>query len=308
MNTIARRTTAWALGGLALLAATAPAPAQKVKPKPRPQQRVLEIKPKPRPTIQASEPQAAQAAQPPLPPPVLLVTSDADCRVELDGAPLVEVATEEVSTVKVAAGEHLLRAYSLEVDGLSWDEVIKVPETGQVVARIELAQVIEEFKNIRFVVEGGVVEDHKTGLMWTESVRRDVDWKSGVEICEESTRRGYSDWRLPALNEISSLYWPDHPEPPKSTNDPGMFSPVQVVPVLVYAPFEHNRMSSLWVQDGGPKKPFRCSFESDFDCLRSRGKKLGDVLCVRAGQAQFAAGDAEGSVPFPPFSSEEGGR
>lgn len=308
MSRITTVATMLTLAAVALVAATAPAGAQKAKPKPRPQRQVLEIKPKPRPTLEAGNAQAAPAVAPPASAPVLLLTSDADCRVELDGAPLVEVATQQVATMEVEPGEHLLRAYSLEIDGLSWDEVIKVPETGQVVTRIELAEVIEEFKNIRFVAAEGVIEDRKTGLMWTESVRRDVEWKNGVEICEGLTRGGHSDWRLPALNEISSLYWPDHPEPPKSTNDPGMFSPVSVVPVLVYEPFEHNRMSSLWVNDGGPKKPFRCSFESDFDCLRSRGKKLGDVLCVRAGQAEHAAGSDQGSVPFPTFPTGEEGR
>lgn len=69
-----------------------------------------------------------------------------------------------------------------------------------------------------YQVQGDVVTDSRTGLMWkrcsegqswsgstcvgTASVR---NWTDALQLAEASTFAGYSDWRLPNLKELRSL-------------------------------------------------------------------------------------------------------
>ena len=66
-----------------------------------------------------------------------------------------------------------------------------------------------------------LVTDSKTGLMWQKEYVTGT-WKQALKYCEDSTYAGYSDWRLPNKNELSSLinyeksgapysYFPDMP-------------------------------------------------------------------------------------------------
>ena len=67
-----------------------------------------------------------------------------------------------------------------------------------------------------------VVTDSKTGLMWQKEYASSKTWQQALKYCEDSTYAGYSDWRLPNKNELSSLinyeksgspysYFPDMP-------------------------------------------------------------------------------------------------
>ncbi len=51
----------------------------------------------------------------------------------------------------------------------------------------------------------GVVKDTDTGLYWSTPGDSRVNWKDAFEQCENSTTGGYTDWRLPNINELSSL-------------------------------------------------------------------------------------------------------
>jgi hypothetical protein len=62
--------------------------------------------------------------------------------------------------------------------------------------------------NPRFTVSGDCVSDNLTGLMWakngnrlngTKSWQIALDFANGLSLC------GYSDWRLPNVNELESL-------------------------------------------------------------------------------------------------------
>jgi hypothetical protein len=54
----------------------------------------------------------------------------------------------------------------------------------------------------------GLVADHATGLQWqsgTGSAHDLMSWRSAVERCETMTLGGFSDWRLPNINELRSI-------------------------------------------------------------------------------------------------------
>jgi len=58
-----------------------------------------------------------------------------------------------------------------------------------------------------------IVTDTETGLVWQKSYVGDKTWEEALAYCESLTYSGYSDWRLPDKNELSSLvnYGKYHP-------------------------------------------------------------------------------------------------
>ena len=62
----------------------------------------------------------------------------------------------------------------------------------------------------RFVNNGdGTISDTRTGLMW---VSKDngipINWPDAVKYCRNLRVGGYTDWRMPTLAELASLYNP----------------------------------------------------------------------------------------------------
>ena len=61
----------------------------------------------------------------------------------------------------------------------------------------------------RFTDNGnGTVTDNLTGLMWTKNAKPRgslINWNSAIDWCEAYVYAGHSDWRLPNVNELSSL-------------------------------------------------------------------------------------------------------
>jgi len=55
-------------------------------------------------------------------------------------------------------------------------------------------------------IEGDeIVTDTSTGLVWQHTINASEDWSSALFSCEDLTYAGYSDWRLPNINELFSL-------------------------------------------------------------------------------------------------------
>jgi hypothetical protein len=51
--------------------------------------------------------------------------------------------------------------------------------------------------------------DPETGLTWTKSDNgSDVDWKQATTYCTNLRQGGYSDWRLPTIDELQGIYDP----------------------------------------------------------------------------------------------------
>ncbi len=51
----------------------------------------------------------------------------------------------------------------------------------------------------------GTVSDLTTGLMWQQDSVQGISWKDGLAYCSDLQLGGYSDWRLPDVNELISL-------------------------------------------------------------------------------------------------------
>ena len=60
----------------------------------------------------------------------------------------------------------------------------------------------------RFTVNGDCVTDNLTGLMWTKDANLPggtQTWQEALDFCNNLTLGGYSNWRLPNVNELESL-------------------------------------------------------------------------------------------------------
>ena len=55
--------------------------------------------------------------------------------------------------------------------------------------------------------DDGTVTDSKTGLMWASKDNGiPISWHNALIYCQNYTESGYSDWRMPTLDELSGLY------------------------------------------------------------------------------------------------------
>jgi hypothetical protein len=62
----------------------------------------------------------------------------------------------------------------------------------------------------RFVANGdGTVSDKKTGLMWAANDNGDlISWPKALTYSQNYNGGGFTDWRMPTLSELKSLYEP----------------------------------------------------------------------------------------------------
>ncbi|MEE8432186.1 MAG: DUF1566 domain-containing protein [Candidatus Desulfatibia sp.] len=58
-----------------------------------------------------------------------------------------------------------------------------------------------------YAFDTGVVMDTKTGLMWAAKDNgSDINWRDAKRYCENYTGGGYTDWRMPTIDELAGLY------------------------------------------------------------------------------------------------------
>jgi hypothetical protein len=68
--------------------------------------------------------------------------------------------------------------------------------------------VAESNQGNRFVASGdNTVLDTKTGLMWaTKDNEVDTNWDAAKSYCENYSADGHTNWRLPTLKELGTIY------------------------------------------------------------------------------------------------------
>jgi len=65
----------------------------------------------------------------------------------------------------------------------------------------------KNIKNKFVAYNNGTVLDKSTGLMWaTKDNGNDIGWHKAKKYCDEYNGGGYTDWRIPTLKELASLY------------------------------------------------------------------------------------------------------
>lgn len=67
---------------------------------------------------------------------------------------------------------------------------------------------IGSLANADFTKSGDIVTDSTTGLMWQDdaiAASTTAKWQVAIDRCEALELGGHTDWRLPNLNELTSL-------------------------------------------------------------------------------------------------------
>ena len=50
-----------------------------------------------------------------------------------------------------------------------------------------------------------IVTDNETGLQWQDNASATKTWQNAINYCEDLTLGDYDDWRLPNINELTSI-------------------------------------------------------------------------------------------------------
>lgn len=94
----------------------------------------------------------------------------------------------------------------------------------------------EDIPSQRFqIIDNSIVVDSHTGLMWAlQDNGKDIDWWDATNYCENFEASGYTDWRLPDIKELSTLYTSD-----KSNKD-GYFiaAPIQITECCLWSSYD----------------------------------------------------------------------
>ena len=123
----------------------------------------------------------------------------------------------------------------------------------------------------RFVDNGdGTVTDTKTGLMWAAKDNGEhINWTDAGSYCQSYSGGGHTDWRMPTLVELTSLY------DPGIKNERGYH-----IPKLISTAAE-----SCWASETrgeGIAARFNFTYGREY-WLRKTHSGVGSILPVRSG-------------------------
>ena len=213
-----KTTAVWAMAA-ALMVAALPALAQQDEGP------ILRPKPQPKPAAASS---------------TLLVICDLACNWTLDGEAKGRIEAGGSAKAKVEAGQHMVAA-ATEDGADQVQQLCEVKSGEQTVVSIELAPLRDardktaqqardkaaqeardkaahdaRDKAAQEAREKAALEDADkvwtdpaTRLMWTKKDNgSDVNWQKARNYCRNLRLAGYSDWRLPAVEELSDIYDP----------------------------------------------------------------------------------------------------
>ncbi|MGA3211849.1 MAG: DUF1566 domain-containing protein [Terriglobales bacterium] len=152
-------------------------------------------------------------------PGMLVVVTDFPCTWILDGVEKGRLAVDVPAKVPVAFGKHLIRAVTL--DGADhWETQADISKPQEEVVAIEL-NAVRANRQKQSGTEGAPVAapsaaesadifaDHSSGLVWASRDNgEDVDWNDANTYCQALKLGGYSDWRLPNIDELQKMYDP----------------------------------------------------------------------------------------------------
>jgi len=144
----------------------------------------------------------------------LVVMCDLACIWKLDGKERGHIAAGNSADMKVEPGQHLVTATS--EDGADHVQQLSEVKSGeQTVVNIELKPVrdarnkaVQQAREKAALADAGKIwKDPETRLMWTKKDNgSDVNWQKARNYCRNLRLAGFTDWRLPAIDELSDIY------------------------------------------------------------------------------------------------------
>lgn len=147
----------------------------------------------------------------------LLTTTDFDCTWKLDGKAQGTLKADDSTVVPLSLGKHLVQATS--TDGLhEWKAVVTISQAGQEMVEFKLKEthqrrVAETEQTTQPTTERTTQpredptwSDPATGLMWAgKDNGSNVTWNQAGSYCSNLRLAGYSNWRLPTIDELAGI-------------------------------------------------------------------------------------------------------
>lgn len=128
----------------------------------------------------------------------LIIRSDSDCVLTVNGMAQGQVAAGAAKAVTVGPGEQLVECVA---GGAKAEEVLEVLPGLQKVVQIKMA------RQTRFKADANRVLDTKTGLTWLAADNGyDIDWNKAKGYCAGVSP---GTWTLPSVSELQAISGPD---------------------------------------------------------------------------------------------------
>jgi hypothetical protein len=146
----------------------------------------------------------------------LIVMCDLACNWKLDGKERGHIAAGDSDNMKAEPGQHLVTA-TTEDGADQVKQLCTIHAEGQTTVFIDLKPVrdarikaAQEAREKAALEDAGKIwTDPETRLMWTKKDNgSNVNWQKAKIYCRNLRLAGYSDWRLPAIDELSEIYDP----------------------------------------------------------------------------------------------------
>lgn len=128
----------------------------------------------------------------------LVIRSDADCNLTVNGSPQGSVTAGSAKAVTVTPGEQLVECVG---GGAKAESVVEVFPGTQKVVKIGLATKVQV--QGRFKAGAGVVLDNRTGLTWLDADNGSlIEWNAAMSYCARFSPGTFS---LPTLSELQAI-------------------------------------------------------------------------------------------------------
>jgi hypothetical protein len=129
----------------------------------------------------------------------------------LPGFQVIDMGYQQDGTYQVVLSGRVQPMQSIPEEGSLWGKLRSTPTAFEKFTQVRdvwLQASIGDIENQYVNNEDGTVTDRKTGLMWLKSyeIRENiVETRDYVQRLNQNKFAGFSDWRIPTLNEIASL-------------------------------------------------------------------------------------------------------
>jgi hypothetical protein len=133
---------------------------------------------------------------------VLLVRTDVECRVTIDGESKGVLKTGDELHANLPLGEHRLEAVPI-VSGPHWTDTVYLVDPGEKAVNIPLRAAIAraEAQNRGYWIESN------TKLMWAAADNGSaVTFSEAEYYCRHLALAGHHDWVLPGIDELQNLF------------------------------------------------------------------------------------------------------
>ena len=144
----------------------------------------------------------------------LIVMCDLACVWKLDGKERGHIAAGDSDNMKAVPGQYLLTV-ATEDGADQIEQLCTIHAVGQTTVFIDLQPVrdarlkaMQEAREKAALADADKIwTDPATRLMWTKKDNgSNVNWQKAKNYCRNLRLAGYSDWHLPAIDELSDIY------------------------------------------------------------------------------------------------------